>query len=151
MIRRWLIRGLALTLLTLCVVAWAASYWQCVQTTVYAAGSRVYVTCQVEAGTILIVEFVGVPARRWNWSWQRFAVNLKGVQSVYNGIEYHGAGFAYYPSTATWPETGLMFPLWFPTLLSALLLWLVWRKTRPAYNGQGFPVEVGGAAGKEVP
>ena len=36
-----------------------------------------------------------------------------------------------------------MVPLYFPTLLSALLLWLVWRKTRPKYNGKGFPVEVG--------
>jgi hypothetical protein len=33
------------------------------------------------------------------------------------------------------------------TLLSALLLWLVWRKTRPACNGRGFPVDV---AGKEA-
>jgi len=32
-------------------------------------------------------------------------------------------------------------PLWFPTTLSAGLLWLVWRKTRQAAKGRAFPVE----------
>jgi hypothetical protein len=32
-------------------------------------------------------------------------------------------------------------PLWFPTLLSALALWFVWRKTHSPYCKKGFPVE----------
>jgi hypothetical protein len=44
-----------------------------------------------------------------------------------------------------WPRFsdsfGIAFPLWLPTLLSALLLWLVWRKTRPKLAGNAFPIE----------
>ena len=43
----------------------------------------------------------------------------------------------------------LAIPLWFPTLLSAALLWLVWRKTRPKVKGRAFPVELGKSGGEE--
>ena len=33
-------------------------------------------------------------------------------------------------------------PFWFPTTLSAALLLLVWRKTRPMGKGRAFPVEL---------
>ena|ERR1035437_4023277 len=33
-------------------------------------------------------------------------------------------------------------PFWFPTTLSAALLMLVWRQTRPPVKGRAFPVEV---------
>jgi hypothetical protein len=36
----------------------------------------------------------------------------------------------------------IVFPLWLPTLVLLGLNWFVWRKTRPTYNGKGFPVEV---------
>ena len=41
---------------------------------------------------------------------------------------------------STHDEMWLTIPFWFPTTISAAVLWLVWRKTRP--RPRGFPVEV---------
>jgi len=38
-------------------------------------------------------------------------------------------------------ETRIGIPFWFPTTISAALLRLVWRKTRPPAKGRAFPVE----------
>ena len=132
MIRRWLIRSLALTLLTLCVVAGVGSYWRSV-------------VVSYHAGLDCIVEIMSIESRRFGLSW-----------SNWPPIQRWEVGFW---ETGAWPrgpvrfmgfhvnERGITIPLWFPTLLSALLLWRVWRKTRPKFNGRGFPVE---AAGKEA-
>jgi hypothetical protein len=34
-----------------------------------------------------------------------------------------------------------MIPLWLPTTLSAIFLFLLWRKTRPNHTPKGFPIE----------
>jgi hypothetical protein len=63
--------------------------------------------------------------------------------------EYHCGGFAYFPYTKLRSSWEIHIPFYFTTLLSAMLLWLIWRKTRAKYNGKGFPVEVAGS-GKKV-
>jgi hypothetical protein len=58
---------------------------------------------------------------------------------------FHFLGFAYEPYGPPFRSLSFVWvriPLWFPTLVSGGLLWLVWRKTRPRYKpGTGFPVE----------
>jgi hypothetical protein len=61
----------------------------------------------------------------------------------YEHTAYHLLGFAWDAHAGPDRWHYIMIPLWFPPLLSALLLWLVWRKTRPKSSGKGFPVEVG--------
>jgi hypothetical protein len=134
MIRRWLIRSVALTLLTLCVVAWVGSDWRRVRIDYR---RTLWQTVEVMSGKIGYFQttstrsFVGWrltigPAGPMEWD---------GWNSV---AAYPGLGFHVAPNKKGW---AILAPLWLPSLLCAVLLWLVWRKTRPKYNGKGFPVE----------
>jgi hypothetical protein len=151
MIRRWLIRGLALALLTLCVMAWVGSYFTRVSVRLQPHGW--HITLLIDSGSARC-EVDHVPqyiAREWVWTLRPPDFML--IEFDYSRAKYHIGGFAYRSDSATWLAgfttnlSWIIFPVWFPTLLSALALWLVWRKTRPAYNGRGFSVEV---AGKEA-
>jgi hypothetical protein len=46
-------------------------------------------------------------------------------------------------------QWAVAIPFYFPTTISAALLWLVWRKTRPAVKGRAFPVELEKPTGEE--
>lgn len=149
MMRRWLIRGLALTLLTLCALAWVGSYFQ--RAYIQYAGQNCYYL-DVESGTIRFsLSDDGFGAGRWDWNylspWKYLSPYRQQFQGAYQRAKYHFAGFAFsrYHITPLFLSGWFMdVPLYFPTLLSTLLLWLVWRKTRPKYNGRGFPVEAAG-------
>jgi hypothetical protein len=83
--------------------------------------------------------------------WYRAPNDFQQSRYFYQHAFYHFIGFAYDPKKEAL-ETMVLIPLWFPTLLFALLLWLVWRKTRGKGPGRGFPVEVGKKAeGPSVP
>jgi hypothetical protein len=81
-------------------------------------------------------------------TWLISAPDRTSFEQFYRDSPYHGLGFAFEPQFPHGPAaiglTGsfLFIPLWFPTLISAGLLWLVWRKTRKTYPGGGFPVEI---------
>jgi hypothetical protein len=146
MMRRWIIRGLALTLLTLCVVAWVGSYFETVTWTYL--GPVHYIGIGVDSG---LVEFLDVmphpipatmtPKTGWDWAYH-LPSNPRILKADHSLL-----GFGYEAPPGAAPGWAVWIPMWFPTVLSALLLWLVWRKTRPAYNGRGFPVE---SPGKEA-
>jgi hypothetical protein len=148
MVRHWIIRSLALALLTLCVVAWVHSCYFFVRLTRTAGGQ--FWCLGWACGTVGIAVTHGPGYRSGGWEWNNERVNpaiREGIENDYSDSSIVFAGFAGTWKTGAINEERLLVPLWFPTLLSALLLWLVWRKTRPAYNGRGFPVEV---AGKEA-
>lgn len=134
MIRRWLIRGLALTLLTLCVVAWVGSYWEAV--VVQHDGDKLY-SLNVDSGRVLAVCY-----------------NLSAYPPIWDagfydplGIEWDARtgkgflGFTFGASAGYAIVFSVTVPLWFLTAVSAIHLWLIWRKTRPKYLGNAFPVE----------
>jgi hypothetical protein len=148
MFRRWLIRGLALALLTLCVVAWGGSFFE-----------------GIELGNLSgnVDRPIGAV---WGVGWVR---QTRGVYTSDRLFEYEflsprelrvwiskhttsGFFIGDQPGQIKIPgllESSMMaFPLWLPTLILAGLNCLVWRKTRPKFNGRGFPVE---AAAKEAP
>jgi hypothetical protein len=146
MLRRWIIRGLGIALLTLCVTAWVWSYWWFVEVD-YSSGkvSRDFI---VMCGRMRLARQLS-GREGWSWDYGRWTSGPMSADQFmsdeYPFMHYHLGGFAL--------STGLMgppdgkgwkvhIPLFFPTLLSAPLLWLVWRKTRPKYSGKGFPVEV---------
>ena len=122
MLRRSIIRGLAIALLTLCVTAWVGSYCRIISLDHGLSPDRIVM--EINRGRFVL-----------DWS----ALFLSGNWQVTVG------------ETDVNPQPGLLgfflcgvgffMPLWFPTTLSAGLLWLVWRKTRPKYTGKGFPVE----------
>jgi hypothetical protein len=145
---RWLVRGLALTLLTLCAVAYAGSDFQ----------RLAFVWEQ----SLPRREWIGALGSGWLALEKHDIIDLSlptpvnpGLrrtlfrdgavfQRAYSGSTYHGFGFAYHPDPSGLSHDNwyVIIPLWFPTLLSAGLLWLVWRKTRKPNPGVAFPVEI---------
>ena len=141
MFRRWIIRGLALTLLTLCVVAWVGSYWRVVGIS-YNEATRSQSLFGAKGKARLLVSLPDGAMRRW-----RFYYNANAY-SDHENARYHFMGFAFDRAGGQalgglpgWPIWAVWVPLYFPTLLSALLLWFVWRKTRAKPIGGAFPVE----------
>jgi hypothetical protein len=139
MIRRWLIRGSALTLLTLCAVAWVGSHWMELQISYV---GKMWNSIKWVNGDLVLgrTTAVAAPFSGFRVTHDRFLGNSDSRSDE----EVNFLGFEYL--NLAWGQW-FSVPLLYPTLLSALLLWLVWRKTRPAYNGRGFPVE---AAGKGI-
>jgi hypothetical protein len=140
MFRRWFIRSLALTLLTLCVVAWVGSYWARVW--------RVGITFEhcdyflLENGSTLIdVAKRVAPVDYLLAGWHLEKAYPVDMQMNYEHFDFRLAGFAVIPSTVHADNLAVFFPLWFPTLLSALLVVFAWRKTRAKPVGGAFPVE----------
>ena len=127
--KRWLIRGLALTVLTLCVVAWVGSYWSSIA--LYNKDfeitlSRGRVLCALD-GPSATTDLEMRVKDSYDWSeWDRRV-----------DVWFFGFTADYRAEVIQWT-----IPLWFPTLLAALVLWLVWRKTRAKPVGGAFPVEV---------
>lgn len=131
--QRWLIRGLALTLLTLCVVMWVASFWGHMGVSHW--GERMY-SLGVNRGRCI--------AQRVDISW-----------SMLNGWKLYddrpldwtawdkSATMTFVGFTLVWDDMGLRVtvPMWFLSLLSALLLRFVWQKTEAAPNNSLSPVE----------
>jgi len=137
MFRRRLIRSLALTLLTLCVVACVGSYWRRVGVFLHFGdldnelfihrGDFVFYQSSPISPLFTRIRHWEVYADDFNfWGYRNMPPTLLGfcafLSENYNGFY-------------------VIVPLWFPTLLSAFLLWLVWRKTKPKTTRNAFPVE----------
>jgi hypothetical protein len=139
MIRRWLIRSLCLALLTLCVTAWVGSYWEQICVKCYSASHAF--DAEVLCGAMILGdEFHPEWHNARTWWWNIGAANREVSQNQFRETKYHALGFGLKPSPAD-PYVYAMIPLWFPTLLSALFLCFVWRKTRHKPPSRGFPVE----------
>jgi hypothetical protein len=152
MIRGWILRGLAVTLLAVCVAAWVGSYWRTVEFYhANPAGDYVQTLC-VSVGRVDVNQRVleGPVAPEWRY-WSE-ANNPKAgfwlavyARDRYEKARWRWWGFSLEPAVTGW----VMVPLWFLAVCSAGVVIWVWRKTRAKYNGKGFPVEVGGCAGEE--
>ena len=133
MARRWIIRGVCLTLFLLCAGAWVVSYWQSCWLSYSRACDGHYFG--IDAG---LAEIANGSADTTGWEW--YQRDPGAVLAEYPETPNHACGFAYWPNLKTRiGDDGwiVMFPLWFPTAVSGLLLCLVWRK--PVAKG-AFPV-----------
>ena len=159
MIRRWLIRGLALTLLTLCVGAWVGSYWRAV--TIERRNSSGVQAAIIEWGAVGIVSIDGKidpqwhwnvnPARKslshvsyWRWYWSMGNGNTLFLFLGFHYNRHHGFG----QGGRLENDVSITMPLWFLALHSALLLWLVWGRATAKPVGGAFPVEATATATK---
>jgi hypothetical protein len=143
MVGRRIIRGLGIALLTLCVAAWVGSYFGFSYVR-YVSNTRCWWSSLDGGGLDLIYEYHGTDGPRgWLAEYGPYpATWLSAKQQRHDSIAYHLLGFAWQPRTGPDGWQYMLIPLWFPTTLAAGFLWLAWRKTRPKYNGKGFPVEV---------
>ena len=136
MFGRWLIRGVALALLLLCVAGWVGSY-------VYGVGfsrvERSYWECLCLWGGKVVAE--RSPALSINWADRPWGFWGRGYEREFTSSTY-GSRFLGFTVFAPGNRWVIEVPFWFPTVLGALGLVWVWRKTRPRAEGRGFPVEV---------
>ena len=136
MFRRWLIRSLALTLLTFCVAAWVVSY-----SGEYGVRPHLQaeIVCGFNDGFVYLVVWMN-PDYDIIFPFWDYRPGDSQAYGAYKRAKHHLLGFAYRSSSSrSWY---LLVHMWFPTLLSALLLCFVWRKTRAKPIGGAFPVEV---------
>ena len=149
MIRRGLIRGPALTLLTLCVAAWVFFSWAGASVA-YNTGHRVYEMNVGEGRLWLVRPNWALAYKGWNvrffahisdYRWG----NWRDWQSVAGA---HVAGFSWGSDVkAAW----VSMPLWFLSATAAGLFWMVWRGTKPKVltTRGAFPVEPAKAGDKQ--
>jgi hypothetical protein len=146
MIWRCIIRGMGIALLTLCVTAWVGSYIG--YFSVCYGRKPHYWSASPAGGSLSLGDFYGGrgPGGFNGWYatyYGRYDAQARlRDQRFYDATPYHLLGFAWQPRILPDDLQFVMIPLWFPTLLSALVLWLVWCKTRSKDSGKGFPVEV---------
>ena len=146
MVRRWIIRGLFMLPVLLCVGGWVWSGF-------YQAGIWYW---HAEKGLAVCTEsgIVEVDVGTWNGklTGRHYYVDRYPNARLYPLDSHHRfLGFGCYqldtdvgidksPSPLLW---GVSIPYWFLVFISAVLLWLVWRKTRPKPDPRtAFPVEL---------
>jgi hypothetical protein len=144
MTRRWFVRGVLIALCTLCALAWVGSYFQMVGLQRSSPGRVLLIG--IDCGSALIFSSVDLaPPRASLWYVYHEPAYFERARRNYRNMDYHFVGFAFQQVPGAPPDYFVFVPLWFPTTLSALLLWFGWRKTRA--RPSGFPLE----AGKETP
>jgi hypothetical protein len=148
MIRRWIIRGLAVALLMMCVVAWGGSYFRWVQVGFVNDGH--YWAGNVHYGEMFFDdEMMFNAGPGWYWIHELREADVVMAKALHSAVKSDFLGFAY-RSGSPFASIGIVIvPLWFVTLMAGVVVWVVWRKTRPKFSGKGFPVEVGGREGED--
>jgi len=139
MVWRWIIRGVFLLALAIVVGVWVGSYWRHVG--VGYIGGQHSRSLGVASGWVIFSDFddSGYVGNEWSWSSQR--ANLEPVAVAYLSGKYHFAGFGFRQTGGSLRGWHVFVPLWCPATISALLLWLGWRKTRAKSVGGAFPME----------
>ena len=143
---RWFIRAFAIALLTLCVSGWGGSYFYGGFIS-YTSRGHSYITYSINTHMGGVRFYYndhgrpGWPSPGWEVEHGRSALSFDDCSWDWRflGIGYHYFDFAPYSRGIS---HCIGIPFWFPSLLSAGLLWFVWRKTRMKDVGRGFPVEV---------
>jgi len=142
LIKRWIIRGVFLWLLLLCVAGWVGSY---------ACSFGIYHNvrdCPWGIGIGDGMVLLGRAGEDW-WGWRRSGVvgcSMDRSVVVHDKYDWNPSrflGFGYGGGTNILYERFWCIPFWFPTILAAVASFIVWRKTRPKINPvTAFPVEV---------
>lgn len=140
MVRRWLIRSFFIALCVVCVGAWVGSYFA--QVGVAKVGRDHDRRFLLGSGSFIFIDIIhpAYSPSAWRWDYAPPRRNL----GPDNPNEHSFVGFVYLPLSAVGfglDAWAVGVPMWCPTLVCALVLWLVWRKTRPKYAGRAFPVE----------
>jgi hypothetical protein len=138
MARGWLIRSFFVAQCAICALAWIISYVRPVEFIVNYPAYK-YVFVPFSDGRIAFLHENDVVTSHHGWGLGcRWGSHFEWRQGDQNA-NFHFLGFSSYsPAPREWLYS---IPLWFPTFLSSLLLWFIWRKTKPKRLGGAFPVE----------
>jgi len=135
---RWLIRSFAIALLTLCLSLWAWSYFRTFSILYSPSFNELYWVQTHMGGVYFYSDNISRLSPGWRFLHNRdtFPVSAGMFNKWFLGFTYFNMTR---PMSGTWGFGG---PFWFPSLLFAVLLWFIWRQTRPKTEARGFPVEV---------
>lgn len=150
MIRKKIIRCTCLLMLLLCIIFWVISYFSelrfgyfgnisgWVVITPGRVGGIVQIFAPSPSGTAYYTPITG----RWRFSTRNpvpysWWLTPASDWGFYVGREPRPIASSYGPLV----RYCAYIPFWFLTLLSSLLLFFVWRKTRPGNSGRAFPIE----------
>jgi len=139
---RWLIRGFAIALLTLCLSCWGWSYLHSVNIE-YDVLLRRHYWLKTHIGGIHF-GFADHLTFSRGWRFTHHGAFLLPEDPSYARLWGMPSGkrfLGFYYDRGIGGHLFIAIPFWFPSLLSAGLLWFAWRKTRPKM-WRGFPVEV---------
>ena len=146
MIKCWIIRSFFIGVLLVCVVVWVGSYFR--SAGIAFNGAHRLAALDADWGEVHITDVASARGGSVLSPFYCGQASPAPVQTWLKYMSYHFLGFAVMPyhdvrvlgRTFSWGEA--MFPLWFPALLSGLLLWFVWRMTRPKIPMErAFPLE----------
>ena len=139
---RWCIRGFAIALLTLCLSLWAWSYFRhlSIEYKLF-SGQTCWVNLHKGGFAFGFENYFGrLPPpsfRDWlSWDWT-FHYAREACSLPFKN--FLGFVCRMRASNKSW---WVAIPFWFSSLLSAGLLWFVWRQTREKIAWRGFPVEM---------
>ena len=137
---RWLIRGSAIALLTLCLSLWGWSYFYRFYISYAPSLGKPYLVDTHMGGVAFGFLFPGATSPGWYFGYDRDAFPLSDIPG---NRQFLGFAYFHWPTVSIGVTTrGFCIPFWFPSLLFAGLLWFVWRHTPPKPAAQGFPVEM---------
>jgi len=131
--RCWIIRGVFLALLLLCVGAWV---WTHRSGMSLGWGGRFTGMVVSERGELCLMRFDDTSLPFGGIIFQR-----TGIMGLFGNM---GNGFLGFMWGNEQGQSWIALPFWFLTSVLALILIYVWRKTRPKPNpATAFPVETG--------
>jgi hypothetical protein len=131
MIKRWTIRSILILIFLLATFAWARSYW--VGRSLLFHGKGHSERGLLSGGRFYFEHVQTEPRSFYGWESEWFTPDKWSDDSG-----FHFLGFTYDRAGHAWWFT---IPLWFPSLVSGLTLFLAWRGTRKQCIGGGFQVE----------
>src|SRR6185295_11137127 len=114
MLRRWLIFGLALMLLSLSLGAWGVSHWRWI---IISHKGKTFLPFILNSGRVLI-GWESMPGTTPKWYFSNTGA------AIWAGLDqrsrFYWLGFSY---GVDFGRSYLTIPLWFPSFLFLLLLW----------------------------
>ena len=138
MLRRWYIRTLLILALACCLTAWIGGYYRAFY--IHHASSNLYVVGAFEG--YLDFAYCTDPMSAPPWGFRSLKQRDHDyVQQEYADSQFHFVGFAFDHRHVALNVTALWIPLWFPTVVVAVLLFFSWRKPRLRSAATAFPIE----------
>jgi len=151
--RRWIIRGLFVLPILLCVAGWWWSVWHSGYLAILArvprpdGGTRIAPSTAWGTGWgLLSWDHTRLHGTYAGWRFQAVPIEMQIVPPGFTSFEHTDSscsflGFCYYNIRNGW-AMGVDVPYWFLIVVFSAILLLVWRWTRPSKPVGAFPVEV---------
>ena len=147
--KRWIIRGLFLWLLLLCLTGWAWSLWYDTAFIYYWRPDRTVpydraIACFSVSGFLVVGKGGGMTefGQRDGWEYRRIEAGEWSGPSIWKVHRWWNDNSGPHSLGTDALTHSLSIPYWLPTLIFSACLYLSCRKARPINPATAFPIEV---------